>query len=91
MKVAMVKHCKNGLTFLESTAGYVEAFRATCKKLGMGWLADYYDALPWRESDLFDGEISDEVMKQFSSRKDGLSLYYTHLFGANKKGGMDDV
>lgn len=73
-----------GLAFLGSTAGYVEAFRATCKKLGMDWLADYYDALPWRESDLFDGEISDEVLKQFDSRKDGLSPYYTHLLSASK-------
>lgn len=73
-----------GLAFLEGTAGYVEAFRATCKKLGMDWLADYYDALLWHESDLFDGEISDEVLKQFSSQKDGLNPYYIHLIGASK-------
>ena len=48
-----------------SSAGWVEAFKATCRKLDMSWLIDYYNTLPWYDSDVFDGIIEAEIGKRF--------------------------
>ena len=72
---------KDGLSRLEysaRTAGYVEAFRMTCKKLNMDWLFEYWDNLPWYQSDIFDGEISDEVMRRFD-KEEYTNAYYQYL------------
>lgn len=72
---------KDGFSVLEyssGTFGYVKAFDAACKKLGMEWLLEYYVLLPWYHSDIFDGEIIDEVMKCFSS-SNSAGPYYQYL------------
>lgn len=72
----------SALDYCSSTAGYVEALRATCQKLDMNWLFEYWNQLPWYQSDLFDGEIADEVMRRFDNR-DGGSSYYQYLIHKN--------
>lgn len=66
------------LDYCFSTAGYYEALKATCAKLDMMWLLDYWNALPWYHSDIFDGWLSDEVMKRFNGWQSP-SPYYLHL------------
>ena len=72
---------KDGLSHLDydaGSSGYAEAFRMTCKKLNMNWLFEYWDSLPWYQSDIFDGEISDEVMRCFD-KGDHANAYYQYL------------
>ena len=73
----------SALDYNSSTAGYVTAFKATCKKLDMMWLYEYWDALPWYESDIFDGEIADEVMRLFDTNQGGGTPYYKYLISQN--------
>lgn len=68
------------LEYYSSTTGYYEAFKATCKKLNMMWLLDYWNELPWYHSDIFDGWFADEVMKRFKERQNA-NPYYLHLIG----------
>ena len=72
------------LDYCSSTAGYVEALRATCRKLNMDWLMEYWDSLEWFDSDVFDGEISDEVAKCFASESDS-NPYYRYLLEQRKQ------
>ena len=72
---------EDGLSYLDyaaGTYGYVEAFRMTCKKLDMNWLFEYRDNLPWYQSDIFDGEISDEVIRRFD-KEEYTNAYYQYL------------
>ena len=72
---------EDGLSRLDydaGTAGYGEAFRMTCKKLDMDWLFEYWGSLPWYQSDIFDGEISDEVMRCFD-KEEHANAYYQYL------------
>lgn len=48
-----------------SIGGWVEAFKTTCKKLGMEWLLDYYETLDWYESDVFAGIIESYISDNF--------------------------
>lgn len=41
------------------------AFFATCEKLHMMWLYNYWESLVWYESDIFDGEIENEIIERF--------------------------
>lgn len=63
----------------ESTAGWVAAFKATCKKLSMDWLYDYWDKLEWYDSDWFDGEIGNEIINILPKIGNGSNSYYLHL------------
>ena len=71
-----------GLYFVSGTFGWNAALRMTCKKLNMKWLFDYYDKLDWWQSDMFDGEFEDLLIKNFVEveEKPGLP-YYTWLIG----------
>lgn len=78
--IALIRD-EDGLSLLDydgGTSGYVEAFRMTCKKLDMDWLYEYWDNLPWYQSDLFDSEISIEVMKCFDKAYPA-NAYYKYL------------
>lgn len=44
----------------------------------MDWLYEYWDNLPWYQSDLFDSEISIEVMKCFDKAYPA-NAYYKYL------------
>ena len=48
---------------LGGTIGYVNAFTKTCTQFDLENLSDYYDALPWFESDAFDADVSDLAVK----------------------------
>ena len=71
-----------------STYGWNEAFKATCRKLDMWWLVEYYDTLDWYDGDLFDAEIEDEIIEIFCM-KDGIlehpNCYYRYLCERSKK------
>ena len=45
------------------TVGYVNSFTKTCAQLDLESLSDYYDVLPWFESDAFDADVSDLAVK----------------------------
>ena len=63
-----------------STSGWVQAFKATCRKLEMEWLLKYYEALSWYDSDVFDGIIEQEIGRRFMNRKDErCNDYYRYL------------
>lgn len=63
-----------------STAGWYEAFKATCHKLDLPWLIDYHDKLEWYDSDVFDGIIEDRII-MFFIKKDthNTNPYYIYL------------
>ena len=65
--------------FASGSCGWVEAFRAACRKLGMHWLINYHNSLPWYESDIFDGIIEDETGKRFVKGGCGSNPYYRYL------------
>ena len=70
------------LDFCTGTAGYVAALKATCQKLDMGWLLDYWNELPYYQSDVFDGEIADEVTERFADQDgagNNINPYYLYL------------
>ncbi len=68
----------------ESTAGWVEAFKATCKKLSMNWLYDYWDKLEWYDSDWFDGEIGVGIANIMPMLGNHANSYYLYLIGQDK-------
>lgn len=78
---------RDGLCLLDyctGTAGYVAALKAVCRKLDMGWLLDYWNQLPWHQSDVFDGEIADEVTNRFDVQEktnENTNPYYLYLIG----------
>lgn len=54
------------LEYFESTYGWYTALRASCADCDLAWLRTYYDALPWYDSDQFDSELGDELLKHIS-------------------------
>lgn len=71
-----------------SSAGWVQAFLATCRKLEMQWLADYYEALLWYDSDVFDGIIEQEIYRRFMIKEDETTNdYYRYLVNKEKSEG----
>lgn len=74
-----------GIDFLCGTAGWAAALRAACRKMKMQWLLNYYDALEWYDSDLFDGEISDMVIKKFyEADETSADAYYLYLMSEDQ-------
>lgn len=49
------------LCYMGGTVGWNKAFARACAVLNLPWLKEYYDDLEWYDSDLFDGEIADEI------------------------------
>ena len=69
-----------GIDFLSGTTGWAAALRAACQKMRMQWLLDYYDTLEWYDSDMFDGEISDMVIKKsYEADETNANEYYLYL------------
>lgn len=63
-----------------STGGWNAAFKATCEKLDMGWLLDYYDTLEWYDSVILDGVIEKRIIeKVVEEETSGSNPYYEHL------------
>ena len=65
------------------------AFRATCDKLYLVWLYDYYSSLKPRQRNLFDGIIEARIIRQLWPKEDDFficegqsqELYYRYLRG----------
>lgn len=73
------------LYYVSSTSGWNAALRVTCKKLEMKWLFDYYNGLEWWQSDMFDGEFEDLLIKNFVEAEDlPAATYYAWLIGDNE-------
>ena len=51
------------IVYIESTAGWYEAFKKMCISYGLEDILSYYDHLEWYDSDMFDGEISDLLLE----------------------------
>ncbi len=62
---ALTKEDCSYYDLLTSTGGWEIAFYATCKKLNLIWLYNYWKSLVWYESDIFDGEIENEIIERF--------------------------
>ena len=65
-----------------STYGWAMAFMMACKKLDLNWLMEYRKGLDWYESDLFDGEIEEEVIQRYCMKDHGResnNCYYVYL------------
>ena len=68
------------------TGGWYAAFVMTCKKLDMLWLLEYYDKLPWYDSDTFDGIMEENIEKYFVKGNWGnWNPYYGYLIGIEKE------
>ena len=68
-----------GLTYCTSTGGWNEALWATCKKLDLMPVFEYYDKLPWYDSDRFDGEIEVEMYHHMPRDENPANPYYKYL------------
>ena len=63
-----------------STGGWYEALRATCNKLNMNWLLEYWKTLEWYDSDIFDGIIEDRIIKKcIETEPSNCNPYYKYL------------
>ena len=79
-----------GLSYVGGTAGWEAAFKATCNKLQMQWLLDYYITLEWYDSDLFDSEMEDAIIKTVYEADDtSANSYYLHLIDEGEMTQMD--
>lgn len=67
-----------------STAGWVEAFKETCKKLDMEFLIDYYKSLDWSHADIFNAIIESRIINR-AIKKDSQegNAYYKYLLKKN--------
>lgn len=73
---------------LSGSGGWVEAFFATCRKLDMMWLIEYWDSLGWYDSDIFDGEIESEIIERFCKvdvSQQHANCYYKYLCKMTRK------
>lgn len=61
------------------TCSWYAALKATCNKLDMNWLIDYYGTLEWYDSDIFDGIIEERIVKNFIEHNNHCNDYYKHL------------
>lgn len=77
--ITLASHDMTPLQYHTSTSGYVAAFGMTCKKLDMEWLLVYRNKLPCYDSDLFDEEIANEVIKCFDKPDENANSYYRYL------------
>ena len=64
---------------ISSTCGWSAALRTTCDKLNMKWLFDYYDKLEWWQSDMFDGEFEDLLIKNYVEVEDKPEYAYYNM------------
>ena len=66
-----------GLAYITSSVGWNRALFITCKKLDLMQVYEYYEALPWFDSDRFDSEIEMEMYKHVPGTKG--NPYYQYL------------
>lgn len=67
------------------SAAWYEAFKATCKKLGLEQLISYHYSLEWYDSDVFDGIIEYRIIEKFIKRENhNANPYYKYLIDKEK-------
>ncbi|MEK4907458.1 hypothetical protein [Niallia sp. FSL M8-0099] len=49
--------------YVEGSSGFYEAFQKVCKKYNLEFIVDYYDNLPWYDSDLFDDQFGNLLIE----------------------------
>ena len=60
--------------------GWVQAVLATCKKLDMMWLFDYWHTLEYYDANIFSDIMAERVIDRFVERKnDHGNSYYKYL------------
>jgi hypothetical protein len=64
------------LVYQGGTSGWNVAISSSCRKLGLDELCQYYHSLPWYDSDIFDGELSDILIenKWFVPKSDAAEI-----------------
>lgn len=67
--------------YISGTVGLSFAIKMACWKLDMMWLYDYYDQMPWYDSDQFDSIMQDRAFYAIvEGYKPGCTnAYYLHL------------
>ena len=69
-----------------SSHGWDKAFFATCEKLNMTWLYNYLVSLDWQETDIFNGEIEEKIIRRFIENYSvGLNNPYSQYIESKKK------
>jgi hypothetical protein len=69
-----------GMDFIIGTSGWHVVLKATCRKLDMDWLYEYYCKLEWYDSDWFDGEMFDLIKNNFvDAEVEHANSYYKWL------------
>lgn len=51
------------------TGGWINAVFATCERLNMQWLSDYWIGLEWYDSDILDSIIEARIIERFIDNK----------------------
>lgn len=71
--------------FDSGTAGWYEAFAATCRELHLDWFLDYYNSLDWIMSDQLDGIIEDRIAEKVMKNFCNANAYYKFLISEREK------
>lgn len=53
--------------YIESSIGWYSAFTMATNRANCRWLKEYYDDLDWEQGDLFDSEISEEMIERYQN------------------------
>ena len=62
--------------YMESTSGYVDSFLETCNKYKLYEIIEYYNELPWYDSDLFDSELG-RMLVESGLIEEGTNIDFT--------------
>lgn len=73
------------LAYDTSTSGWNQALFATCAKLDLMEVYNYYGSLEWFDSDRFDGEIEEELYKHMPGVGEPSNAYYRYLLCSGLK------
>ncbi len=82
------------IDYYSGTSGWNLALWSTCMRLGLMDFYNWYESLRWDESDEFDCDLSDELVKRIGDMEDLNSDsrhdYYMWLFEQKEKEGFDE-
>lgn len=67
------------IAMMTGTGGWNVSFKAACEQCDMIEINDYYRNLDWIESDIFDGIITDNMVKILFSENVGHDYYHYRL------------
>ena len=76
------------IIYVSGTGSWTVALKTSCKQIGIDWLISYYTSLSWDESDLFDDELSELLIKKFIENDDMVdykNIYYKWIINNDRK------